>query len=96
VIYLVESPHERLRRGRDESVGVHAPNYNIFLHLLDLTEQELANAVPIPGSTTRVGSPEHGWWYVLGNAAKAYWPGIRNTQLKANGRPLHEVLAARR
>jgi len=47
-------------------VGISAaPNYDIFLCLLNMTEQRLANTVPIPGGTTQIGSP--GFWYVNGH-----------------------------
>jgi hypothetical protein len=98
MIYLVESRQSRIRRGVEESVGVRAAVYKpeVYMHLLDLTVDEISQCRPFPSTPARTGPSTEEWWFVPGGQATACWPGIRNTRLKATGRPLYEVLAARR
>lgn len=96
MIYMVESRQERLNRPEGVSFGVPAAGYTpqLFLHLLDLADDEVVNAVPLTTSgRPRVGPATGEWWF--GDRPKAYWPGIQGPQLKSSRRPLHEVLAAR-
>lgn len=94
-VYLVESNEEELNLPQGVSRGVLAENYphGLYLHLIQLTDAEMHNLVPITGSHVRLALSADSLWWFGDKGAKARWPGISDPYLTSQRKPVRELLA---